>query len=147
MGWTPSGLARFFHLSGGRDGFFLAQDVDYCGQAQQGAPLEPALSSAQGADYGPHTEVWHQGWHPGLLYPWLLHFLSLSSLCAPLLCCHLGGSCPCCISSRSQQVEKGRRQGQGARGRSGTLIPFIHFWEGDTWTMHSNGVNPTQELK
>lgn len=99
--------------------------MDYCGQAQQGAPLEPALSSAQGADHGPHTEFWHQGWHPGFLYPWLLHSLSLSSLCAPLLCCHLGGSCPCCISSRSQQVEKGRRQGQGARGGSGTLTPSI----------------------
>lgn len=33
LGWVSSGLARFSHSSGGRDGFFLAQAMAYCGQA------------------------------------------------------------------------------------------------------------------
>lgn len=89
-----------------------------------------------GANHGQNKDFWHQGWHPGLLYLWLVHFLSLWSLYALLFCCHL---CLCALlpllylkQFTTQQIVKGRRQEEEALGGSCRLIPFIHFWKGDT---------------
>lgn len=128
-----SGLDRFLHPSGGRDGLFL---------------LKLWITVAR------HNRE-HCG---GLLFP--QHRLTMAKIEDGILAFSTCGSCISSLFGSSlllppwsllpllylqqfptQQIVKGRRQEEGALGGSCTLLPSSISGQ---VTMHSNGVNPTQ---
>lgn len=87
----------------------------------------PALSSAQ-ADHGQN-----KGWHPGLLYLWLVHLLSLGPFMLSSFAATLVSPAPAVAQAVPNTAHsEGQETGGESTGRLMNSCPFIHFWEGDT---------------